>query len=389
MARNSGFAVPATVLVAVLCVGFCFSAAAAPSTSLVRSTSSDEDRVSDFVISSDKELISWTAFGRQWTVRLELSDVMEDNTDYYHGTLEGDASAVVSFALLPGLDLSGMIATSERTYWIQALPVIENNLSEEERDLGIFMIQERGSIQLTLNSESLFQDPIVVDVDVNSEEPSKTCTGSASSAELSDSDKKRTISSYKVGVLFDQDWASSSKNPWASQANTLGLFNDVNAIYKAAGLGQFTPKYLKQLVNRMTTLNDMLNYFSGPASATISAMTDKTYTNYIWLVGSNIGGLAFVGTSCKGSAMDQSKKTAVAGLVSYSRLFTVKTIAHELAHNRGATHQFDGACKSGVTTNCQCSVMSYCFPSASNNPKGAVNWFSDISKGEMRTAGCN
>ena len=382
--NNIVFAIAMLVMCVVL-VGF--ASAAAP---LARSTSSTQERVYDFTISESKDSASWTAFGREWSVHLELSDVVEDNTDYYHGTLEGDASAVVSFALLPGLSLSGMIATSETTWWIRAMPLIENDLSEDEADLGIFMIRDESSLQTTIMSE--FATPLEAEIDVEvAADPSSTCASGSLNVEVDGSvasDRKRTVSTYKVGVLFDQKWASATTNPWSSQADTLGLFNDVNAIYKAAGLGQFHAQYLKQITNSKTTLNDMLTYFANTASANIAAMKDTSYTNYIWLVGTNVGGLAYVGTTCQGSRSAQNKKTAVAGLVSYSRLFTVKTIAHELAHNRGAAHEFDNACSKTATTNCQCSVMSYCFPTGSNNPRGAVNFFSDTSISKMKSTGC-
>jgi len=290
----------------VVCVFVVSASAAVP---LARSASNTQERVYDFTVSESKDLASWTAFGREWIVHLELSDVVEDNTDYFHGTLEGDASAVVSFALLPGLSLSGMVITGETTWWIRAMPVVENGMSEAEADLGIFMIQEQSSLQNTL---SQFATPLEagVELDVN---PSSSCASGASlevevDASAALNDRKRTISTYKVGILFDQKWATASNNPWSSQADTLGLFNDVNAIYKAAGLGQFQAQYLKQVTNSLTTLNDMLNYISDTASANIAAMKDTSYTNYIWLVGTNVGGLAYVGTTCQGTRSAQNKK---------------------------------------------------------------------------------
>lgn len=392
------------VAVLVMCVGL--SAAV-----LVRSTPSDSERVYDFAVAETRDSASWTAFGRRWTVRLELSEVMEDNTDYYHGTLEGDESAVVSFSLLPGTGLSGMIVTGGNTWWIRATPVPERGHSMNEEDLGVFMHREEAvafdgipnlaePIHLDDDEPSVAEEEDV-HVDTDLQEVSADETAEAASTEgessqtetVSESNEKRAakrwrVTTYKVAVFFDQKWALASNNPWSSQADTMGLFNDVNAIYKAAGLATFTFKYMKQISNSKTTLNDMLNYFSDTASKSISAITDTTYTNYLWLIGANVGGLAFVGTTCKGTSSAQNRKTAVAGLVNFSRLWTVKTIAHELGHNRGANHQFDNACTSTVKTNCQCSVMSYCFPAASNNPAGAVNQFSSFTINEMKTAGC-
>jgi hypothetical protein len=366
------FALIATVL--VLCVGF--SAA-----QLVRSTPTNLERVNDFTISESKDLVSWSAFGREWRVRLELSEVIADNMDYYHGTLEDDVGAVVSFALLPGTSLSGMIVTGSSTWWISARPIPENDYSEDEGRLGVFMIREAVS-DLDPSVLPALSQPLESEDDHEADDVSADAT-----TDLADSEqRKRTISSYKVAVYYDQQWAKTSNNPWSSQADTLALFNDVNAIYKAAGLGQFSVTYKSQVSNSQTSLNSMLTYFSDTASQTLSSFKDTSFTNHIWLVGTNVGGLAYVGTTCKST--NSARKTAVAGLVNYSRLWTVKTIAHELGHNRGANHQFDNACTSTLKTNCQCSVMSYCFPSANNNPNGAVNAFSSFSINEMKTAGC-
>jgi hypothetical protein len=361
----------ALIAVLALCVGHSVA-------QLVRSTPSNSERVYDFTVSQNKDSASWTAFGRGWTVRLELSEVVADNMDYFHGTLDGDVNAIVSFALLPGTSLSGMIVTGGNSWWIQAQPLPEHGFSEDENRLGIFMLREAHS---HLNAADLpaLSDPLIADVDAP--------VDSATSNVENGNERKRTISSYKVAVHYDQMWATASNNPWSTQANTLGLFNDVNAIYKAAGLGQFTVSYQTQVTNSYTSTTDMLSYYSDTASTTLSAFKDSSFTSHIWLVGTNVGGLSYVGTACNPSTA-ANRKTSVAGLVSYSRLWTVKTIAHELGHNRGANHQFDGACSSTVTTNCQCSIMSYCFPSASNNPLGAVNVFSSFTVNEMQTAGC-
>jgi hypothetical protein len=365
--NNNTIARVAVLLLVALCVGF--SAA-----QLVRSTPSNAERVYDFTVSETKDSASWTAFGRQWTVRLALSQVVVDNMDYYHGDLEHDVNAVVSFALLPGTGLSGMIATQSDTWWVQRQPLPEHGFSEEEDKLGVFMLREAVS-DLDPSILPVLSAPVSAEDDHAVDENPETTARS-----------ERAISTYKVAVYYDQKWAAST-NTWRSQADTTALFNDVNAIYKAAGLGQFSVVYKSQVSNSKTTLNDMLSYFSNTASATLSSFTDSSFTNHIWLVGTNVGGLAYVGTTCRTGP--SNRKTAVAGLVSYSRLWTVKTIAHELAHNRGANHQFTSACSSTVKSNCQCSVMSYCFPAAGNNPSGAVNAFSSFSINEMKTAGCN
>jgi len=354
----------ALIAVLVLCV-------ASSAAQLVGSTQTSSERVTDFTLSETKDTASWTAFGREWIVHLELSDVVEDNMDYFHGTLDDDTGAIVSFALLPGTGLSGMIVTGSSTWWISARPIPENQYSDDESLLGVFMTRE--TVSDFGGSMPTFSQPLEAEHEADDEGHSE-------------GEQKRSISSYKVAVYYDQKWATSSNNPWSSQANTVGLFNDVNAVYKAAGLGQFTVTYKSQVSNSLSTLNSMLTYFSDTASKTLSSFTDSSFTNHIWLVGTNVGGLAYVGTSCKSATA--TRKTAVAGLVSYSRLWTVKTIAHELGHNRGANHQFTDACTSTLKSNCQCSVMSYCFPAATNNPNGAVNLFSSFSINEMKTAGC-
>jgi hypothetical protein len=273
-----------------------------------------------------------------------------------------------------------MIATESSTWWIAAQPLPDYGFSEDEDKLGVFMLREANS-DVDDSVLPALSDPLEAE-DVEEDAP----VDCGSDVEDSEEHRKRAISSYKVAVYYDQKWASST-NPWRSQANTLAILNDVNAIYRAAGLGQFTVVYKSQVSNSKTKLNDMLSYFSDTASRTLSSFKESGFTNHLWLVGSNVGGLAYVGTSCK-STQPANRKTAVAGLVSYSRLWTVKTIAHELGHNRGANHQFTNACTSTLKSNCQCSVMSYCFPAAGNNPAGAVNAFSSTSINQMKAAGC-
>jgi hypothetical protein len=364
----SRFTISLFALFFVLCVGF--SAA-----QLVRSTQTENaQRVDDFVVSPARDLATWSAYGRTWSVRLALSEVVEDNQDYYLGTLEGEETAAVSFSLLPGRGLSGMLATGDDTYWISARPVAERSFSENEADLVVFMARESAQ-------DSAFQAQLPPFSEPRHAEETEAVDESVI-------EKRATITSYKVAVYFDQEWAKTSNNPWAASANTIALFNDVNAIYKAAGLRQFTIVYKHQVSNSKTTLNDMLTYWSDTMSTKKTTFQDSTFTNQLWLVGQNVGGLAYVGTTCKGATQNMNRKTAVVGLVNFSRLWTVKTIAHELGHNRGAQHQFDNQCAGSVKTGCQCSVMSYCFPAASNNPQGATNWFSPTTVSQMKALGC-
>jgi len=350
----------------LLCVGL----------SLQEIQTSRADRIMDFTVSPAKDMATWRAFGRTWTVRLALSEVVEDNEDYFHGSLEGDDSAVVSFSLLPGTGLSGMIATHNETWWVTAR---KQRSVDDVEDLSVWMYKESH----VLIDESLIpalNNPLDA-------EPHEADQSESEESATEGTERKRSVTAYKVAVFVDQKWATPSNNPWASQADTLGLFNDVNAIYKAQGLGQFTAKYQKQVTNSKSNLNDMLKYFSDTQGATLSSFKDTSYTNQVWLVGTNVGGLAYVGTSCTKTS-NMNRKTAVCGLANYSRLFTVKTIAHELGHNRGASHDFTNQCTSTLKSGCQCSVMSYCYPTATNNPKGAKNAFSSTSINQMRSAGC-
>jgi hypothetical protein len=187
------------------------------------------------------------------------------------------------------------------------------------------------------------------------------------------------ISSYRLKLFFDQNWATG---PWNTIAKTTGLVNDVNTLLRNAGLGIFN---LNQAWVRKNNgfgngqLEAMLN--------AIGAVAPAGFTNTAWLVGRNIGGIAWVGTSCNANYASRYK-TAVCGMTSWSRLFTVKTLAHELGHNRGANHDFVNQCSDNNTPDCQCSVMSYCFPEE-GYPGGAVNSFSQTSINEMHGAGCN
>eukprot|EP01087_Luapelamoeba_hula_P023695 TRINITY_DN8774_c0_g1_i1.p1 TRINITY_DN8774_c0_g1~~TRINITY_DN8774_c0_g1_i1.p1 ORF type:complete len:382 (+),score=56.87 TRINITY_DN8774_c0_g1_i1:209-1354(+) len=367
---------------AVLCVGF-------SSQDMLRRMQSS-DRVHDFRVSPDRDAVSWTAFGRQWNVRLELSDVVEDNMDYYYGSLAGDDKAIVSFSLLPGLGLSGMIATRNNTWWIATQLLKSAAESDVDADVGVYMIREGtfDDIKPSTRDNGQQVPPLAEPLsDAGHNEQLSDELGQVPT-EQPDVSTKRSISSYKVGVFWDQQWSQASNNPWASTADTIGLFNDVNAIYRAAGMATFNAVTLKQITNSQSSLSDMLSYLSDTMQPNIAAYKDSSYTNYIWLIGSNVGGLSYVGTTCKGAASASNRKTAVAGLANWSRLWTVKTIAHELGHNRGAQHDFANQCTPSQTTNCQCSVMSYCFPSASNNPGGAINTFSATSIAQMTGAGC-
>jgi len=334
--------------------------------------------VRHFEVTEAMDLVSWRAYGRIWRVALQLSDVVEHNQYYYHGILEDEPTAVVSFTFLPGLEFSGMIITSNETWWLQ--PVLRG----ESMVIDLYMYQE-SSLLIDETLVPALQNPLLAEPVA---ETDLETTGVPAATATSTQQQRRTVSSFKVAVYIDSTWAATT-NPWSSMADTLGLFNDVNAIYKAAGLSQFRVVYQKQISNPsgLTNLSDLLSYFSNTQSQNLAAFQDTSFTSHVWLIGSNIGGLSYVGTGCK-PTQPSSSKTSVCGLANFSRLFTVKIIAHELGHNRGSPHDFTGACTGAITTGCQCSVMSYCFPTATNNPNGAVNFFSTDSINSMRSAGC-
>jgi len=194
--------------------------------------------------------------------------------------------------------------------------------------------------------------------------------------------EKREITSYKLGIFVDQYWTSSIANPtFYTKIATLSLYNDVNVIYQNAGFTNFSVVYLGTRENPYnTTTSPMLTYFSNNMTG-----YDSSYTNLQWLVGQNVGGLGYVGSTCSLSAA--KFRTSVAGLAKGNRLWTVKIIAHELGHNRGSPHDFTSQCAAGQSASCQCSLMSYCWPT-STTAGGAVNSFSATSINSMRTAGC-
>ena len=184
----------ALIAVLVLCVGV--SAA-----QLVRSTPTNAQRVYDFTITPERDGASWTAFGREWNVRLELSDVMEDNTDYYLGTLDGDVNAVVSFSLLPGTGLSGMILVGGNTWWISAQPLPEHGFSEDEDKLGIFMTRESHS-SLEESSMPSFSEPLEVEEDHSHADLEADLIADAESEPVADaeSESEPVVDAQSTGV---------------------------------------------------------------------------------------------------------------------------------------------------------------------------------------------
>jgi len=65
-----------------------------------------------------------------------------------------------------------------------------------------------------------------------------------------------------VAIFVDQNFADPNQNSWADTASTLSLFNDVNAVYTAAGLGTFQVQAFGTLNSGSTSLTSLLSTFS-------------------------------------------------------------------------------------------------------------------------------
>jgi len=78
--------------------------------------------VSDFKVSVLQDQVSWKAFNRTWKVDLTLTDLFDGNIEHFHGKLEGDLNATVSFSLMlaanGSLTVHAMISLSNDTYWL-------------------------------------------------------------------------------------------------------------------------------------------------------------------------------------------------------------------------------------------------------------------------------
>jgi len=319
-------------------------------------------------MSEMKDHISFTAYGKDWLFTVwnsDVSDEPEDAENHFHGRLDG-VESTASFTVAPNF-ISGMIIVHNDTFWIEAL--------NPEKPLELFMYR---------TSDVWFHPSIATLHCAHTDDAHNEIAENMNP--MSEQEKRAVITTY---ILADQYWVSSKSNPnFYTRDGTLSLLNDVNAVYASAGLKgfSFTVKAFGKytLKNSWTTqgaLQNMLNYFTTYSLTRFS----PNYNTVAWLVGNNVGGLAWLSSAC--GAYGDRYRTAVAGLAYWSRLYTVKTIAHELGHNRGASHDFAKQCASNQASGCQCSVMSYCFPSSSTYG-GAVNYFSSTSVGQIK-ATCN
>jgi len=313
--------------------------------------------VTDLQVSDTRDSLSFGAYNKLWVFSIWLSDVTAENNDHFHGRLEGSSHSIASWTLMPDY-VTGMIVTANDTYWVEAKdPAIP-------LDLYIY------------RSSDIWFHPSA----------SLKCGHAGRQEHIRSSVNsigKRDISS--VGILMDQYWASTTYNPsWNTASATLGLLNDVNAVYGSAGLFGFNFDILGVRSNSWTSKAAVSNMLADFSTWSKSAVP-TSYNIVAWLVGKDVGGLAWVGSGC--GAYGTFYRTSVSGLISTSRLWTVKTIAHELGHNRGATHDFGSQCAPNQATDCQCSVMSFCLPTASTSG-GASNYFSQKSVSEI-TQVCN
>jgi len=316
--------------------------------------------VLDFVVNPERDHLTFKAYGETWGFSIWVSDVTPDENlhdDHFHGTKDGVTNSLASFTLLPDY-ITGMIIMGNETYWLEA--------KDPSAPLTLFIYK----------SSDVWFHPSVSRLN---------CAHAGHAIAHDDAPRLETRSTHGCTVFTDQFWRSAAHNPsWSAWSATLGLLNDVNAVYSSAGLGAWSFTNGGKRDNKWSTqnaLNNMLNDFSAFAANKLGS----GFETASWLVGLNIGGLAWVGTACKRAG--PSYRTGVMGLANWSRLWTVKTISHELGHNRGAQHDFVKQCAAGQSSGCQCSVMSYCFPSA-QTAGGAVNYFSSTSKSQIK-ATCN
>jgi len=305
--------------------------------------------VEKFTVSEDRDQLSFYAYNHKWTFQIWLTDVRSENKYHFFGRLAGPHKSIASFTLLPNY-ITGLIVFNNETFWLEA--------KDPATPLDLFLYK----------SSDITFDPAFAQL--------KCGHSGHTPVHQNHGHNKRVITSY--AVFEDQYWVSNGYNPsWYTADGTYGLLNDVNVLYAASGLSTFNFAIEGVRSNSWITfdtlsymLNDLATFWSGNA---------HDGKNALWLVGNNVGGLAYLGTGCSSNPF---YKTAVAGLSNWSRLWTVKTIAHELGHNRGANHDFNNQCGQGQGSGCQCSVMSYCFPDAST-AGGAVNYFSQTSINEI------
>jgi len=319
--------------------------------------------VSSFQVSENRDGVSFIAYGVQWEFDIWLSDVVENNANHFYGRLRGGTQLLSSFTLAPNY-VTGMIVLTNETLWLEAPPNSGNPYQ--------LFIHKSSDVNIIPGKE---QELRCGEANIPPGTPEQEQQAKRSIAERG----------YKiVALLVDQFWLSPAYNPWYTIDATYGLMNDVNVVYANVGLFGQGYQVLAYLPNYWTTADQtytMLTYASNWQQYYIPA----AWNIVTYLVGNNVGGIAWMGGGC--GRYGPYYRTSVAGVVPYSRLWTVKNIAHEIGHTRGANHDFGAQCGQYQSGGCQCSVMSYCFPNA-YTAGGPVNYFSWISTYEIAVT-CN
>jgi len=305
--------------------------------------------------------LSFIAYKRLWQFDIWLTSVHEGNTDHFHGRLKDDARSYASFSLTwPAI--SGMIITANDTFWVEH--------KHHVADPTLYMYK----------SSDVWFHPSMEFNCGHAGDP-KMDDHSISAREMEPRNHAHADGPITTNVWMDQYWLNPNNNPWFSTASTYGLLNDVNLLYSLVGLHVFAFTQIGQRTNSWTQnsqLPTMLNDFSAwVATGNLPNNVDIGF----WLSGNNMGGLAWIGTGCT-TTTSPYYRTGIAGLSNKSRLWTVKTIAHELGHLRGAQHYTTNQCAKNQGSGCQCSIMSFCFPS-SQTFGGEVNSFAPISVAQI------
>jgi len=304
--------------------------------------------------------LSFMAYRRLWQFNIWLTSVHEGNTEHFHGSMKDDPDSYASFSLISP-SFTGMIITSNDTFWVER--------KYHVADPALYIHR----------SSDLWLHPSMEFSCGHAGEPQKD--HSINTRGMETRNHAHADGPVSVNVWMDQNWLSSN-NPWFSTTSTYGILNDVNLLYTSVGLHAFAFNQVGQRSNSWTQpsqVNSMLNDFSAwAANGNLPSTVDVGF----WLIGLNVGGLAWIGTGCS-TTFSTYYRTGVAGLIyssgnTNSRLWTVKTIAHELGHLRGAQHYTTNQCVQGESTGCQCSVMSFCFPT-SQTPGGATNALAPVS----------
>jgi len=170
--------------------------------------------VAYFTVNDNRDTLSFRAYGQHWQFALRLSDVIENNANHFYGLLSGGTNLLSSFTLAPNY-ITGMIVTSNETFWLEARdPAFPLDLSIHK-------------------SSDIAVDPSMEELHCGE----ATIPETAARTEESASKRNMNKRGYKiVALVVDQFWLSPAYNPWYTIDATYGLMNDVNAVYANAGL---------------------------------------------------------------------------------------------------------------------------------------------------------